>query len=93
MAVSKTIVAAAPTNPATILTLAGALKLNPASEGTETREPLSRWFKKSIRSISMFGSDLRQAQVLIDRIGRPNSISTLASRFPAKVVPIGRLRL
>ena len=36
MAVSKAIAAAAPTNPATILTLAGAPKLNPASEGTET---------------------------------------------------------
>src|SRR5208282_4487427 len=35
MAVSKTIAAAASTNPATILTLAGVPKLNPASEGTE----------------------------------------------------------
>ena len=35
MAVSKKMAAIAPTNPATILTRAGASKLNPVSEGAE----------------------------------------------------------
>jgi polyhydroxyalkanoate synthase len=88
MAVSKKMAVAASTNPATILTLAGPPKLNPASEGTKIAAPVAPKASGSAFTETISGRDSRDSYAvtaLTDIVDR--SLHSTAARFTMGLSP------
>jgi len=89
MAVSKKTVAAAATNPATVLTLADARpNLNPASEGTEIAARVASKASESAFTETISGSDPRDSYAVTafaDIVDR--SLHATAARFTMGLSP------
>jgi polyhydroxyalkanoate synthase len=88
MAVSKKMAAATQTNPATILTLAGGPKLNPASKGTEIAACVASKASESAFTETISGSDPRDSYAVTafaDIVDR--SLHATAARFTMGLSP------
>jgi polyhydroxyalkanoate synthase len=88
MAVSKKMAVDEPTNPATILTLAGPPKLNPASEGTKIAAPVAPKASELAFTETISGRDPRDSYVvtafanIVD-----HSLHATAARFTMGLSP------
>ena len=88
MAVSKKMAVAAPTNPATIFTLAGPHKLNPASEGTKIAAPVAPKASESAFTETISGRGSRDSYAvtafaeIVDR-----SLHATVARFTMGLSP------
>src|SRR5674476_534651 len=88
MAVSKKMAVAEPTNFATILTLAGPPKLNPASKGTEIAACVASKASESAFTETISGSDPRDSYAVTafaDIVDR--SLHATAARFTMGLSP------
>ena len=88
MAVSKKIAETAPTNPATIVTLAGAPKLNPVSEGAEIAAHVASKASGLARAETASGPDSRDSYAVTafaDIVDR--SLHATAARFTMGLSP------